>query len=307
MVYATVVSESGIHIPVLTAPLLEVLCPGKNELGLDCTLGLGGHARAVMEREETVRIIGLDQDPRALEQARDNLVSFSGRMTFVHTNFADLLTVLEELNLTGVDFVYADLGVNSTQLEAGDRGFSFQQDGPLDMRMNPETGKRAADLVNSLRETELGDLIFKYGDEGRSKKIARMICQARRSHRIDSTAELAGIVCLAMGVDPKNLGQQRIHPATKTFQALRIAVNNELGNLEKLLEIVPRILKPGGRFAVISFHSLEDRLVKDDFKTRSQAGIYEILTPKPIEATASEILRNSRSRSAKLRAAQKVS
>ncbi len=307
MVYAAVALESGIHIPVLTAPLLEILRPGPNEVGIDCTLGLGGHARAVLEREDSVRLIGLDMDPSALERAGENLGSLSSRVTLIHSNFADLLRILSDLNQPAADFIYADLGVNSTQLDESPRGFSFQHDAPLDMRMDPNLGKRAADLVNSLREPELGDLIFQYGEEGRSKKIAKLICQARRSHRIDSTAELAGIVCQALGVDPGNLGRQRIHPATKTFQALRIAVNNELGNLEKLLKIVPGILKPGGRFAVISFHSLEDRLVKEDFRTRSQDGVYEILTPKPIEADPSEILRNPRSRSAKLRAAQKVS
>jgi 16S rRNA (cytosine1402-N4)-methyltransferase len=307
MVYAAVALESGTHIPVLTTPLLEVLRPGINEVGVDCTLGLGGHAGAVLAREGSVRLIGLDMDPSALERARENLASFSSQVTLIHSNFADLLRVLEELKQPAVDFIYADLGFNSTQMDESPRGFSFQHDAPLDMRMDPSLGRRAADLVNSLREPELGDLIFQYSEEGRSKKIAKLICQARRSHRIDSTAELAGIVCQALGVDPNNLGRQRIHPATKTFQALRIAVNNELGNLEKLLKIVPGILKPGGRFAVISFHSLEDRLVKDDFRTRSQDGVYEILTPKPIEAQPSEILRNPRSRSAKLRAAQKIS
>jgi 16S rRNA (cytosine1402-N4)-methyltransferase len=150
-------------------------------------------------------------------------------------------------------------------------------------------------------------LIFQYGDEGKSKKIAHLIIQVRRSHRIDSTTELASIVCQALGMDPQNISRQRIHPATKTFQALRIAVNNELGNLEALLKSAPELLKPQGRLAIISFHSLEDRIVKDDFKKRAEDGIYRVITPKPIEAEPAEILRNSRSRSAKLRGAQKCS
>jgi len=295
------------HIPVLTKPLLDTLRPSPGQTGIDCTVGLGGHARSILEQDPSVHLIGLDMDPSALELARKNLAPFSSQTTLVHSNFTDLANVLTTLNIPAVDFIYADLGVSSMQLDQGDRGFSFQSEGPLDMRMNPNVNKRAADLINSMKEQELADLIFKYGEEGKSKKIAHQIIQSRRSHRIDSTGELAAIVCQALGIDPNTIGRQRIHPATKTFQALRIAVNNELGNLETLLNTAPGLLKPNGRFAVISFHSLEDRLVKESFKKQAETGVFQILTAKPIEADPSEILRNSRSRSAKLRAIQKIS
>jgi len=307
MVLAAVASDKKTHISVLTRPLLQGLRPSHDETGVDCTVGLGGHARLILEQEPTVRLIGLDMDPSALEQAKENLAPQADRITLVHANFADLPNVMANLSIPAVDFIYADLGVSSMQLDEGGRGFSFQSDGPLDMRMNPDIPRRAADLVNSMKEPELADMIFKYGEEGRSKKIAHRIIEARRSHRIDSTAELAALVCEGLGVDPNAIGRQRIHPATKTFQALRIAVNDELGNLERLLEAAPSLLKPGARFAVISFHSLEDRLVKDDFRKRSEAGVYQVLTPKPIEAEPTEILRNPRSRSAKLRVVQKIS
>lgn len=306
MACSAVASDHVTHIPVLTDSLLEAIRPAPHEVGVDCTLGLGGHARAFLEREPSLRLIGLDVDPAAMDQAQENLAPVADRITLVRANFADVARVLGEHGVSGVDFVYADLGVSSMQLDEGERGFSFQQDAPLDMRMDPNLPRRAADLVNGLKEQELADLIFNYGEEGRSRKIAHLIIQARRSHRIDSTAELASIVCHALGIDPAHLGRQRLHPATRTFQALRIAVNNELTNLDQLLQVVPGLLKPGGRFGVISFHSLEDRRVKDDFRTRARAGVYEVLTDRPIEADPSEILRNPRSRSAKLRVARKI-
>jgi 16S rRNA (cytosine1402-N4)-methyltransferase len=299
--------DTGTHIPVLTQSLLQVLSPAPSDVGVDGTLGAGGHARAILERDHTLRLVGLDLDPSALRQAKENLAAFADRVALVHANFAEIPRVLAEHRIPAVDFIYADLGVSSMQLDQGERGFSFQHDAPLDMRMDPDLPKRAADLVNSLKEPELADLIFRYGEEGRSKKIAHLIIQARRSRRIDSTAELASIVCQALGLDPRAIGRQRIHPATKTFQALRIAVNDELGNLRRLLELAPAVLKPGGRLAIISFHSLEDRLVKENFRDHEKRGTYQVLTAKPIEADPSEILRNPRSRSAKLRAAQKIS
>jgi 16S rRNA (cytosine1402-N4)-methyltransferase len=300
-------SEYGGHIPVLTRPLLDLLAPGGDQIAVDCTVGLGGHAKALLEKEPNLTLIGLDMDPNALELAGKNLEPWASQVKLVHANFSELPRVLSDLKIPAVDMIYADIGVSSMQIDRPDRGFSFLDEGPLDMRMNPSLTKRAADLVNGLKEPELADLIFQYGDESKSKKIAHLIIQARRSHRIDSTTELASIICQAVGMDPQNLNRQRIHPATKTFQALRIAVNNELGNLESLLKSAPQLLKPLGRLAIISFHSLEDRMVKDDFKKRAEEGIYRVITPKPIEAEPGEILRNSRSRSAKLRGAQKCS
>lgn len=291
----------------MTRPLIDLLAPSVGQIAVDCTVGLGGHAKALLEREPAMTLIGLDMDPRALEAAGKTLAAWADRVKLIHANFSELSHVLTELKIPTVDMVYADIGVSSMQIDRADRGFSFLEEGPLDMRMDPSQGKRAADLVNGLKEAELADLIFQYGEEGKSKKIAHLIIQARRSHRIDSTTELASIVCQALGMDPQHLSRQRIHPATKTFQALRIAVNNELGNLEGLLKSAPQVLGMGGRLAIISFHSLEDRMVKDDFKRRGDEGVYRVLTPKPIEAEAGEILRNSRSRSAKLRGAQKCS
>jgi 16S rRNA (cytosine1402-N4)-methyltransferase len=283
MSYEESSSAGSGHIPVLTSPLIDMLAPAANQVAVDCTVGLGGHARAI---EAT-------------------LAPWKDRVSLVHANFSELPLVLSDLKITGVDMLYADIGVSSMQLDTAERGFSLQQDGPLDMRMDVSRPKRAADLVNSLKEPELSDLLFKYGEESKSRKITKLICQVRRSHRIDSTVELASIVCHALDIDPNNVGQ-RIHPATRTFQALRIAVNGELENLEMLLQSAPSVLSAGGRFAVISFHSLEDRLVKEDFKKRSDEGVYRILTPKPIEAEPSEILKNSRSRSAKLRVVEKI-
>jgi 16S rRNA (cytosine1402-N4)-methyltransferase len=307
MAHEGLASKYSGHIPVLVKPLLDLLAPASGQIAVDCTVGLGGHAKALLEKEPALTLIGLDMDPHALELAGKNLEPWKDRIKLVLANFSQLPDVLSELNIPAVDMIYADIGVSSMQIDRPDRGFSFLEEGPLDMRMNPSQTKRAADIVNGLKESELADILFRYGEETRSKKIAHLIIQARRSHRIDSTTELASIICQALGIDPQNLSRQRIHPATKTFQALRIAVNNELGNLESLLNSAPGLLAPQGRLAVISFHSLEDRMVKEDFKNRAQEGIYRIITSKPIEADPSEILRNSRSRSAKLRGAQKCS
>ncbi len=273
---------------------------------VDCTLGAGGHTKALLEKTKgNVKIIAIDIDPDAIEAARKNLSEYCDNITFINANFGRISGVLEELNIKSVDLIYADLGISSVQLDDVNRGFSFQKDGPLDMRMNPELTKTAADIINSMKEQELADLIFRYGEEGKSRKIAKLICQARRNRRIDSTAQLAEIVCQALGISDERLSRQRIHPATKTFQALRIAVNNELGNLDQLLKDVPSLLKLSGRFAVISFHSLEDRMVKENFRMNAQAGVYRILTPKPIKPDSNEVLRNSRARSAKMRAAKR--
>jgi len=303
-----VTNEQQQHIPVLVDQLVALVNPSPGMVGVDCTLGGGGHALAICRAVKgDITLFGIDVDPVAIELARGTLADFSASVTTVQGNFAAISQILSEHGHQTVNFIYADLGTSSMQLAAPGRGFSFCLDGPLDMRLDPELTTRAADLVNSLKETELGDLIFRYGEEPKSRKIARLICQARRGHRLDSTRELADLVCQALGIDPDRLRPGRIHPATKTFQALRIAVNDELGRLERLLEQVDSLLAPGGRFAVISFHSLEDALVKEDFRRKEEKGIYRPLTKKPVVAEQSEIIRNSRSRSAKLRAVEKVS
>jgi len=304
-------SEYTSHIPVLTEKLIELLNPLEGQIAIDCTIGTGGHSKALLQKTSgKIHIIGLDIDPDAIEIAQKNLSGYSGNVTLINANFGRISHILEELSdsrrIESVDLIYADLGISSVQLDDANRGFSFQKDGPLDMRMNPQLPKTAADIINSMKEQELADLIFRYGQEGKSRKIAKLICQARRNRRIDSTAQLADIICQALGISPERLSRQRIHPATKTFQALRIAVNNELGNLEKLLNDAPLLLKPSGRFAVISFHSLEDRMVKENFRMNENSGVYRIITPKPIKPDANEILRNPRARSAKMRVIQKI-
>jgi len=296
------------HIPVLADQLVSLIDPSPLTVGVDCTVGGGGHALAVLHAcSGKGRVIGIDVDPEALKQARAALADFADCVTLVHGNFSSIQQILKELNIPEVGFVYADLGVSSIQLASAERGFSFSRDGPLDMRLDPDLPTRAADLVNGLKENKLADLIYRYGQEHRSKKIARLICQVRRGHRLDSTRELAEIVCRALNIDPARVSPRRIHPATKTFQALRIAVNDELGHLEKLLQQVPIILAPAGRFAVVSFHSLDDSLVKQDFRARAARGIYRILTKKPVVPDQSELIRNPRARSAKLRAVEKIS
>ncbi len=295
------------HIPVLKEKLIEILEPQQGQIIVDCTVGAGGHSKAIMKHTNgNAKIIALDIDSQTIDIAKENLKEYSDNITFINANFGKIADVLKELNIKSADLIYADLGVSSIQLDDKNRGFSFQKAGPLDMRMNINLPKTAADIINSMKEQDLADLIFKYGEEGKSRKIAKLICQARRNSRIESTKQLAQIICQALGFSSEKLAKQRIHPATKTFQALRIAVNNELTNLEKLLENVPEILSSSGRFAVISFHSLEDRIVKENFRKNEAAGIYKILTTKPIKPEANEILQNPRARSAKLRAIQKI-
>jgi len=295
------------HIPVLASQLVGLTKPAPGMIGVDCTLGAGGHARAIMQATcGQAKLIGVDADPHAIDHARDNLAEFTQNVTLIRHNFAQITEILADLDIRHVNFIYADLGISSLQLACPDRGFSFSADGPLDMRFDPDADKRAADLVNGLREGELADLIFQYGQEPRSRKIAHLICQARRTRRIDSTGQLAQIVCHALGIDPNRLRAGRKHPATKTFQALRIAVNDELGQLQRLLKQAPDLLAPAGTLAIISFHSLEDALVKHDFRSNTKKGVYKLVTRKPIAPEPSEILKNPRARSAKLRAAEKI-
>jgi len=294
------------HIPVLLEPLLELLEPPAGGCALDATVGLGGHARAILQKlGPDGRLIGLDLDADNLAQARQSLAELPGRVDLFARNFAELDQVLDELGVPAVNAIVADLGVSSNQLDDAQRGFSFHHDGPLDMRYDRTQRQTAAELVNRLREAELAELIYVNSQEHFSRRIAKAICRARRQKRITSTAELARIVAGAIGIDP-NSRKSKIHPATRTFMALRIAVNRELENLSALLDKAPRYLRPGGRIAVISFHSLEDRLVKRDFLRRSRERLYRILTKKPITATGLERRTNPRSRSAKLRVAERT-
>ncbi len=288
------------HIPVLPKEVLELLAPSPGQTIVDATVGAGGHARLIVERlGPSGRIIGLDQDEAMLDLARSHLAGLP--VTLVHANFDRLLEVLNDLGIREVDAVLADLGVCSDQIDAAERGFSFQQSGPLDMRMDPSTSEPASSLVQRLSERELADLIWQYGEERYSRRIARRIVDTRRHTPVTTTEQLAEVVRRAV---PWPKGRRpTIDPATRTFQALRIAVNDELGALERLLTALPQCVKVGGRAAVISFHSLEDRRVKQAFRNRDH---WQVLTRKPVQAGEDEIRSNPRARSAKLRAAQRV-
>lgn len=294
------------HTPVLPGETYERLSVRPGEVVLDATIGAGGHASLLgAALGEAGVLVGLDVDQGNLEIARRRLSSLPCRVELARRNFAEAVDALAELGIAGVDAVLADLGVSSIQLDDPQRGFSFSEDGPLDMRMDDRLSTTAADLVNSLPENQLADLIFENGQEHYSRRIARRICAVRHDGRITRTEELAKIVAGAMRVNPTSR-RSKIHPATRTFQALRIAVNDELGSLDRFLDSAPQLLRPGGRIGVISFHSLEDRRVKTDFRRRSTEGVYRIETRKPIVASQSERADNPRSRSAKLRVAVRL-
>ncbi len=299
------------HLPVLLDEVLELLAPACGEHGqttgkrviVDCTVGLGGHAEALLgSAGSDATLIGIDLDESNLLKTKERLVRFGRRVRLFEADFADTEAVMAEAGVTSADVVLADLGMASTQVDDSLRGFSFQADGPLDMRYRLE-GRTAADLVNTLGESELADLIYRNGQDRHSRRIARAIVRARKRERIERTEQLARIVA---GAAPRTGVRWKIHPATRTFQALRIAVNGELKSLQRLLEKMPGLMSVGGRAAVISFHSLEDRLVKRAFAAAAEAGTHRLLNKKPITGGAVEIYRNPRSRSAKLRAIERI-
>ncbi len=286
------------HVTVLLAEVLEWLDPQKGQTFVDGTLGAGGHARALAERVgPTGLVIALDRDPATLEAAERELARRP--VTLVHSDFRDLPEVLRQLEVPGIDGMVLDLGMSSDQLADSGRGFSFDSPGPLDLRYDPGEGEPATRLVNHLRSEQLADLLAALGEERYSRRIARAIVEARKGHRIETATELAAIV---RGAVPRGRGRERIDAATRTFQALRIAVNDELRSLEIALRRIPECLRTTGRLAVISFHSLEDRLVKQAFREDPR---YEAPVKKPIQPSAEEVLRNPRSRSAKLRVARR--
>jgi 16S rRNA (cytosine1402-N4)-methyltransferase len=287
------------HIPVLPAEVLDYLAPQAGQTMVDTTVGAGGHSRLVAERLASAgRLIGLDQDAAMLALARERLKGCT--VTLMRANFDQLREVLDELAVAAVDGVLADLGICSDQIDAPERGFSFQEAGPLDMRLDATQGETAGDLLRRLSERDLADLFWKYGEERFSRRIARKIVQTRKRAPLETTEQLANLVrrCVPW---PKGR-RPGVDPATRVFQALRIAVNDELGALDRLLALLPDCVKPGGRAVLISFHSLEDRLVKQAFRVREN---WEVLTPKPIQAGEEELRNNPRARSAKLRAARR--
>ena len=292
------------HEPVLVAEVVALLRPQPDGVYVDGTVGLGGHAAALLEAGAG-RVIGLDRDLNALASARDRLAARADRVELVHRDYRELIDVLKTRQLESIDGVLIDLGVSSLQLDDAARGFSFKQDGPLDMRMDPSSGPTAAELIAGADEKTLADIIYRFGEERHSRRIARAIVGACAQRPITRTGELAAIVRRAAG----GRGWQRIDPATRTFQALRIWVNRELEGLEAFLESAVGALRRGGRLVVIAFHSLEDRAVKQTFRRLAAATdgpLVTILTRRPIIPGDEEAGRNPRSRSARLRAVEKL-
>ena len=293
------------HIPVLTEALAEQINLPPDGVMVDATIGQGGHSFLFGKTlgPEGV-ILGLDVDKKSIRRAQSKLNELACKVILVHSNFSQISKQVHEQGIEKVDFILADLGVCSAQLSDVKMGLSFLQDMPLDMRIDKRLKTTAADIVNKTDEKALADLIYRFGEDRASRRIARFIVRHRQSQPITTTGQLAAIVSKALW-HPRRRQKGGIHPATRTFQALRIAVNNELENLEKLLASSPELLKRGGHIAVISFHSLEDRLVKNNFKQNEKENIYSDFTKKPIVPSRQEILVNRRARSAKLRVAQK--
>jgi 16S rRNA (cytosine1402-N4)-methyltransferase len=308
-------TPAGEHRPVLLAEVLHALDPRPGEVAVDCTLGFAGHAAAILHRLGPAgKLIGLDWDADHLAKARARLAATGLPFAVHHSNFAGLQAVLAAEGLADVDMVLADLGMSSMQVDDPERGFSYVRDGPLDMRMDRTRGRSAADVLASIPEADLARALRELGDEPQAERIARAIVAARDQQPLTRTSELARIVAAAVGqpatreagwrLRPQR-GQWNLHPAARTFQALRILVNRELANLQHLLRILPQVLRPGGRAAIITFHSGEDRLVKAAFRAGMHAGVYEQIAPAPVRAGPAERLANPRSRSAKLRWARR--
>lgn len=311
--------DESIHTPVLLQSVTEFLRIQPAGVYVDCTLGLGGHTEAIAAVIGPAgKVIGIDRDQEALELARGRLKRFGSAIEYVHANFADLETILGERELRHVDGILMDIGLSSYQLSRPERGFAFSREGPLDMRMDQDTKLTAAEVVNQYPEAEIAGIIRRFGEEKFSKRVAAAVVKCREQTKIESTTQLAAVVS---GAIPLRFHSRKIHPATRTFQALRIFVNGELENLSNALSTAIKFLKPGGRLVVIAFHSLEDRIVKQKFR-KSAGGcicppsfpvcrcdnkpIVKILTKRPLTAAADEVARNPRSRSAKMRVCEKI-
>jgi 16S rRNA (cytosine1402-N4)-methyltransferase len=307
------------HRPVLLTESLKFLAPERGGLYVDCTVGLGGHSEAILKASSETRVLGIDRDLSALAFARERLAPFGPRFKAVHANYQDLADVLPAADESDPVGILADLGVSSLQLDSHERGFSFRFDAPLDMRMDPTSGPTAADLLAELSEEEIARIIFEFGEEPHSRRIARRVVERREQGRpVTTTQELADVVLQAV----RARKWKQVHPATRTFQALRIAVNRELDGLAQFVETSIDLLAPGGQFVVISFHSLEDRIIKQEFKRLAghcqcpprlpicscgARKVVEILTRRPITPGPAELEENPRARSSKLRACRKLS
>jgi 16S rRNA (cytosine1402-N4)-methyltransferase len=290
------------HIPVLLGPVLEILQASSGQTIVDCTLGLGGHSAAILKHiAPSGRLISIDFDPGNIAIAEPKLRDVGGTFNISHNNFAALPSILAQYEIERVDAVLADLGVASPQIDDPARGFSYRQPGPLDMRMDPTRGQPASVLVNRMPERELAESFLELGDETDAPEIARLIVERRKIRPIQTTEDLMAIICRARDFTLQRAAGAKLHPAARTFQALRIMVNRELANLDRLLAVLPQCLKPGGVAAIISFHSGEDRRVKSAFRDGHRDNIYSEISPDPILATLDEQKQNPRSRSAKLR------
>ncbi|MGD2114804.1 MAG: 16S rRNA (cytosine(1402)-N(4))-methyltransferase RsmH [Acidobacteriota bacterium] len=318
-------SPDADHVPVLVDETLRYLLPERPDSGrglfVDATVGLGGHAEALLEAAPGVRLLGIDRDPRALERAGRRLARFGDRVRLAEGAFSELAALAERAGEPSAAGVYADLGVSSLQLDTAERGFSFRFDAPLDMRMGTR-GPTAAEIVNSYPEADLARIFREYGEERQARRIARTLVEARRSEPVETTGDLRRLILEAKGGRPGRPGRRegRVDPATRVFQALRIEVNRELDELERFLEEAVQLLELDGRLVVISYHSLEDRIVKNTLRDlargevdeitgrpRAETRVIEVLTKKPITPSPQEVAANPRSRSAKLRAARRRS
>ncbi len=307
------------HIPVLFDEIMEIMAPKPGEFFVDCTLGGGGHSKGFLERTgPDGLLIGIDQDSDALVVARQNLRPYDGRIMLVHSNYSNLDQILQDYAPEGVDGILFDIGVSSHQLDEAERGFSYMQDAPLDMRMDQTQSLDAWQVVNTYGEEDLQRILKDYGEERWAKRIAKFLVEFRSKKPIDTTGELVDIIKRAI---PKGAREEGSHPAKRTFQAIRIEVNNELGVLNRTIQVAANHLKKGGRLGIISFHSLEDRIVKEQFRYLASDCIcppelpicqcdkvseVKILTRKPVTASPEELARNSRAKSAKFRAVEKI-
>jgi len=296
--------EAKSHIPVMLNEVLGYLNLKPGQTIVDATIGTGGHSQKILERISVGgRLIGIDRDAESLDIARERLKEYSNVCNFIHGNFSDIDVILESLNVRKIDGILLDLGVSSFQLDNPSRGFSFQNEGPLDMRLDRNNYISAYDLLNNLNEDEISTLLWNFGQEKWHNRIARLLVKEREKHPIATTKELSNIVVRAI---PPKYRHYRIHPATRTFQAVRIAVNRELENIEKGINKMVDFLNPGARMCVISFHSLEDRIVKFSFRNFQSLEKIRIITPKPLTPTPEEIKENPSSRSARLRVAERI-
>ncbi len=290
-----------VHVPVMKSEVLELLQPRGGGWIVDGCIGLGGHSEAIFSIEEfTGGVLGVDRDPEALAIARRRLEPFEDRLRLHHAEFAELGSVLQREGLETVDGLLLDLGVSSMQLDNGERGFSFLRDGPLDMRMNQSEGKTASELLSRIDARELERILREYGEERYARRIARASVDAGRKRRLETTGELADVISKAAR---GRRGSRRLHPATRSFQAIRLFINDEMKQLDAVMKAAPALLAPGGRFVALSYHSLEDRIVKHTLREQARQGHWEILTRKPLRPGPDEGRANPRSRSARLRAA----